>query len=60
METKLSGTLGAGQLDQIVRRTPMHRLCELADVVPVIRFLLSEEARFVTGQTIVVDGGLTS
>ena len=60
MATRLSGTLGAGQLDQIVRRTPMHRLCELSDVVPVIRFLLSEEARFVTGQTIVVDGGLTS
>jgi 3-oxoacyl-[acyl-carrier protein] reductase len=60
MATKLSGTLDAKQLDQIVRRTPMNRLCELSDVVPVIRFLLSEEARFVTGQTIVVDGGLTS
>ncbi|HTH98101.1 MAG TPA: SDR family oxidoreductase [Stellaceae bacterium] len=60
MQTALSATLADRQLDQIVRRTPLNRLCELSDVVPVIRFLLSEEARFVTGQTIVVDGGLTS
>ena len=59
MQTRLSGTLDDKQLDQIVRRTPMNRLCELRDVVPVIRFLLSEEARFVTGQTLTVDGGLT-
>ena len=33
---------------------------ELADVVHLARFLLSEEAAFITGQTLVVDGGLTS
>jgi NAD(P)-dependent dehydrogenase (short-subunit alcohol dehydrogenase family) len=28
------------------------------DLAPVIRFLISEDARFITGQTIAVDGGL--
>jgi NAD(P)-dependent dehydrogenase (short-subunit alcohol dehydrogenase family) len=27
------------------------------DIAPVIRFLVGEHARYITGQTIVVDGG---
>lgn len=60
MKTQLSEGLDDKQLDQIVRRTPLGRLCELADIVHLVRFLLSEEAGFITGQTLVVDGGLTS
>ncbi len=60
MKTQLSEGLDDKQLDQIVRRTPMGRLCELADVVHAVRFLLSEDAGFITGQTLVIDGGLTS
>lgn len=37
--------------------TPLGRMAEPADIVDVIEFLLSPEARFVTGQNIVVDGG---
>lgn len=60
MKTALSEGLDDKQLDQIVRRTPLGRLCELADIVHLVRFLLSEDAGFITGQTLVVDGGLTS
>ncbi len=60
MQTALSAGLDDKQLDQIVRRTPLGRLCELADIVHLVRFLLSEDAGFITGQTLVVDGGLTS
>jgi 3-oxoacyl-[acyl-carrier protein] reductase len=60
MKTALSEGLDDRQLDQIVRRTPLGRLCELADIVHLVRFLLSEDAGFITGQTLVVDGGLTS
>ena len=60
MKTQLSEGLDDKQLDQIVRRTPLGRLCELTDIVHLVRFLLSEDAGFITGQTLVVDGGLTT
>lgn len=60
MKTALSEGLDDRQLDQIVRRTPLGRLCELTDIVHLVRFMLSDEAGFITGQTLVVDGGLTS
>lgn len=60
MKTALSEGLDDKQLDQIVRRTPLGRLCELSDIVHLVHFLLSEEAGFISGQTLVVDGGLTS
>lgn len=59
LTTEMSGTLSGEQRDQIIRRTPLGRLGEVEDVVPVLRFLLSDGAAFVTGQTIVVDGGIT-
>ncbi|AWK85491.1 SDR family NAD(P)-dependent oxidoreductase [Azospirillum thermophilum] len=59
LETEMSGTLSAGQRDQIIRRTPLGRLGGVGDVVPVVRFLLGEGGAFITGQTITVDGGIT-
>ena len=60
MKTALSEGLDERQLDQIVRRTPLGRLCELSDIVHLVRFLLSDDAAFITGQVLTVDGGLTS
>jgi 3-oxoacyl-[acyl-carrier protein] reductase len=45
--------------DRIVRRTPLGRLGTVDDIVGVVMFLLSAQASFITGQTIVVDGGIT-
>jgi 3-oxoacyl-[acyl-carrier protein] reductase len=60
LETDMSEKLDGKQRDQIIRRTPLGRLGTVHDVTGVLRFLISDEARFVTGQTIVVDGGITS
>lgn len=60
LETEMSAALNLKQRHQIVRRTPMERLGTVDDVVPVLRFLLSEGAQFVTGQTLVVDGGISA
>jgi NAD(P)-dependent dehydrogenase (short-subunit alcohol dehydrogenase family) len=43
-----------------LRNTPLGRLGEPADVADVVLFLCSDAARFITGQTIYVDGGLTA
>jgi 3-oxoacyl-[acyl-carrier protein] reductase len=51
-------SLNPNALGRIVRRTPLGRLGNVDDITPVVRFLLSEEARFITGQVVVVDGGL--
>jgi dehydrogenase/reductase SDR family member 4 len=46
-------------MDKIVQATPLGRIAESEDVAAVIAFLASDEARHVTGQTLVVDGGQT-
>ena len=38
--------------------TPLGRWGEPADIAPAVRFLLSDEAAWVTGTTLLVDGGL--
>lgn len=58
LETEMSGTLAPEQRAQIVRRTPLGRLGKVEDVAPLVRFLLSDAAGFITGQTLTVDGGI--
>jgi 3-oxoacyl-[acyl-carrier protein] reductase len=60
LETDMSSRLEQRQRKQIVNRTPMGRLGTADDVIPLIRFLLSEGAAFITGQTIMIDGGIST
>lgn len=58
-ESDMVGQLSPEAKARIVRRTPLARLGTVEDVACVVEFLLSRQASFITGQTIVVDGGLT-
>ena len=42
-----------------IARQPMGRLATVDDITPLVVFLASDESRFVTGQTLLVDGGVT-
>jgi 2-keto-3-deoxy-L-fuconate dehydrogenase len=42
-----------------IARQPMGRLATVDDIAPMVVYLASDESRFVTGQTMLVDGGVT-
>jgi NAD(P)-dependent dehydrogenase (short-subunit alcohol dehydrogenase family) len=46
-------------LQNTIRRIPMRRLATYDDLTPVLVFLASNAAKYVTGQVMVVDGGWT-
>jgi 3-oxoacyl-[acyl-carrier protein] reductase len=59
LKTEMSHGLDDGQLNQIVRRTPAGRLGEPDDIARAIQFLADERNDWLTGQVLVIDGGLT-
>jgi len=46
--------------DQIVKSIPLGRIAEPIDVAHPVLFLCSEDSDFITGQTIMVDGGASA
>lgn len=40
-------------------KTPLRRMVHSSEVAEVVRFLMSEKARYITGQNILIDGGWT-
>jgi NAD(P)-dependent dehydrogenase (short-subunit alcohol dehydrogenase family) len=44
----------------MIERVPLHRFGEPEEIAGAVRYLASPEAAYVTGQTLLLDGGLTS
>ncbi len=55
--TPMSENIDQSVKDRFIDATPMHRLGTPNDIANAVRFFASDESSFVTGQTIVVDGG---
>jgi 3-oxoacyl-[acyl-carrier protein] reductase len=47
-------------VEEVVKRIPMQRLGLPEEVAKVVAFLASDDARYVTGQEWIIDGGLTA
>ncbi|WP_029038388.1 SDR family oxidoreductase [Salinimicrobium xinjiangense] len=45
--------------EMILRRTPLHRIAEPEEIASIIAFLAMDKSSFITGQTIVADGGMS-
>ena len=60
--SQIEKLIADGKYDEegLSARTPMGRLVKCEEVADVAVFLSSEEANYITGQTIAVDGGWTS
>jgi 3-oxoacyl-[acyl-carrier protein] reductase len=58
VKTRLTDVLPEEATKVMLEQTPLGRLGEPADVAGAVRFLCSDEASFVTGEVLLVDGGL--
>ena len=57
-ESEMTSGWDTAAIDNIVSKIPAGRLGRPADVAAAVRFLASDEAGFITGQTLSVNGGL--
>jgi NAD(P)-dependent dehydrogenase (short-subunit alcohol dehydrogenase family) len=53
-------TADAGGFKAMIDRVPLGRLCEMEEVAAMMSYLASPAAEYITGQTMMLDGGLTS
>lgn len=55
--TDLAQSANRSLVDQLISITPMGRMAEPAEIASVVKFLLSDDSSFVTGQTVIACGG---
>ena len=58
IETDMTGALSEKQREAIGTQIPVKRFGQASEVAHLVRFLASEQAGYITGQVICIDGGL--
>lgn len=58
IETEMSSEMNADYREKILTQIPLSRLGNVRESAEVVAFLLSDSARYITGQVIQADGGL--
>jgi NAD(P)-dependent dehydrogenase (short-subunit alcohol dehydrogenase family) len=59
VKTKFATAIYEGREEKLAAQYPLKRLGVPEDIGSVVAFLLSQDAAWMTGQTVVVDGGIT-
>ena len=58
VKTRLTDVIPEEAKETMLQNTPLARLGEPEDVAAAVRFLCSDDASFITGEVLLVDGGL--
>ena len=58
VDTRLTRAISDDMRELMLQNTPLQRFGEPEDVAGAVRFLCSDEASFITGEVLLVDGGL--
>ena len=58
IDTRLTQVIAGEMRELMLANTPLGRFGKPEDVAGAVRFLCSEEASFITGEVMLVDGGL--
>lgn len=58
ISTDMTEALSQEQQEEMLAMIPLQKLGEPEDVAKVVRFLASDDASYITGQTIHIDGGM--
>lgn len=60
VETEMLGRVPEQELKGLKRAVPLRRLCSVAEVSKLAAYLISDDAAYITGQAISIDGGMTA
>ena len=58
VETDMTSTLDEKRREEIAKSVPLGKFCSAEEIAGVVRFIASQEAGYITGALIPVDGGL--
>lgn len=58
-DSEMTAEVTSQNREKIQRRTPLGRLGTVDEIADTVLFLASPQAQFITGQTLVIDGGIT-
>lgn len=59
-DTEMVRRMPRGDLARLVDAVPLRRMAQPREVASLVQFLLGDDASYITGQIISVDGGLTA
>ena len=58
IDTDMTSYIGQNERNEILKKIPLNKFGSPEDISKLVMFLMSDEASYITGQTISIDGGL--